>query len=561
MKKPDWDRIQEIYHEARKRARAERRAFVEQLSEGNTILAGEVLELLALDDPSFLDEPIAHLPLAPSEEKVVGETIGERYFIEKELGGGGMSRVYFARDLRVNRKAVVIKILSQELMEHPYARQKFEQEVEALSRIRHTGVIEVFDKGKLDDDRPYFAMQFIDGKDLRSQILPDGMNLEHAASILKQVGTALQHVHQKGIFHRDLKPENILLRRGTDSVVLIDFGIAQITDSDVAPITTDGQSAGTVMYMSPEQLRREEVTAASDIYAMAVIAYEMATGRRPFSHASESQLVERQRRGVDVKPGVLRPDLSPKAQDVILRGLSFKPEGRYQNAKQFGDELAQAFLDSRRRRPRKPWWKAATFVLGLALLSFGIYKYCQHPPPTNHSFSYYVTVQRMRDGQPYENSFRSHGDEMYDSGDSFRLTVSTPVPAYLYVFKEGPPEQNNTSFTMIYPKQATNNGSPSVGANQSVQSDSFTFRGLPGAENFWIAWSTSPIVELDAAISEAFKHPDGGLTGQTLVAVRQYLKAKEAEINTTTYNYNANKTAVVRGKRDLLVTLAQFKHR
>src|SRR6185436_14007184 len=102
MKKPDWDRIQEIYHQARKLSRTERRAFVERLSEGNTVLAREILELLALDDPSFLEEPIAHLPLTPSEENVVGKTIGERYFIEKELGGGGMSRVYFAHDLNVN---------------------------------------------------------------------------------------------------------------------------------------------------------------------------------------------------------------------------------------------------------------------------------------------------------------------------------------------------------------------------------------------------------------------------------------------------------------------------
>jgi hypothetical protein len=114
---------------------------------------------------------------------------------------------------------------------------------------------------------------------------------------------------------------------------------------------------------------------------------------------------------------------------------------------------------------------------------------------------------------------------------------------------------------MVYPNQAINNGSASVGGNQSVESRWFTFTGPPGAENFWLVWSTAPVSELEAATSEVNKHPDGALTGQTLVSIKQFLIAKKAEIDATTYNYNANQTAVVRARRDLLVTLAQFKHR
>lgn len=565
MKKPDWDWIQEIYHEARKMPPSKRSDFVKQACGGDTVLASYVMELLAGDDESFLDPPF-NLPLTSSEDNLVGETIGERYFIEKELGHGGMSRVYFARDRKVNGKAVVIKILSRKLSEHTYARQKFKQEVEALSRIRHTGVVDVSDRGELDDGRPYFVMQFVDGENLRSQIPSEGMNLERAASILKQIGVALEHVHENSVLHRDLKPENIMLRRGTDSVVLIDFGIAKVTDSAVAPTTSDGQSAGTLMYMSPEQLRSERLTTASDIYSMSVIAYEMVTGRRPFNPTSPSELLECQRSGVDVKPVALRRNLPPKAQEVILRGLLFKPSARYQNAKQFGDDLAQALLDSRVRANGQLWLRAAIVVLGVALISFGIYQYIirppKPPPPSaNRSFSYYLTVQEMHDGRPYREPFRSHGEETYEKGDKFRLTVSTPVPAYLYIFNEGPPEPRDTSFKLIYPNRTINEGSASVGANQSVQSDWITFDGPAGAENFWIVWSTSPVVELDPAISEAFKRPDGGITGPTLVAAKQYLTAKKAEIDATTYNYNANATAIVRAKRDMLVALAQFKYR
>jgi serine/threonine protein kinase len=561
LKKPDWDRIQEIYHEARKLACPERRAFVEEACKGDTVIARDVLDLLALDEESFMEPPV-NLPLAPAVDDLVERTISERYFMEKELGSGGMSRVYLARDVRVNGKTVVIKVLSLDLLEHPYARQKFEQEVEALARIHHISVVEVFDKGELPDGRPYFVMEFIDGESLRTHISPnEGMNLEHVASILRQIGSALEHVHQSSVFHRDLKPENIMLRRGTDKIVLIDFGVAKVTDSVIATTTVNGQSAGTLAYMSPEQLRGERLTSASDIYTMGIIAYEMVTGRRPFNPTSPAQLLELQRAGVTVKPVALRPNLPRKAQEVILRGMLFKPASRYQNAKQFGDSLAQALSYSDVGEKKKQWLKPLMTVLVVVLVSFVIYKVIigngERPP--NRSFNYFLTVQKMHDGQPHKTPIKSHGEEIYESGDKFRLTVSTPVPAFLYIFHEGRTE-NEISFKMIYPRQATK-GAASLGADQSFESEWMTFSGSAGAENFWIVWSTSPVAELESVIGEEFKNSDGALTGQTLVAVKQYLIAKEAEIDATTYNYNANQTAVVRARRDLLVALAQFRHR
>jgi len=547
MKKPDWDRIQEIYHEARTLPRVEQRAFVERVSEGNQILAGMVIELLAHDPSSFLEPPIA-LHLASSEDDLVGTTIDDRYFIEKELGSGGMSEVYLARDLRVNRKPVVAKILSLELMEHPYARQKFEQEVEALARIHHDGVVEVFDKGELRDGRPYFVMEFIGGENVRSQTPSKGMNMKRAASILKQIGSALEHVHKNNVFHRDLKPENIMLKHGTDSVVLIDFGIAKVTDSVVAPGTAIGESAGTLMYMSPEQLRSEEITAASDIYSMAVVAYEIVTGQRPFNPISREELLEQQA-GVDV---ALNRHLPAKVRAALHRGLAIDSAARYQNAKEFGDDLARALQ-------RNQWPRVAIIVLCIALVALGISIIPSSKPP-NRSFDYFLTVQRMRDGRPYLTPRKSHGEEIFDSGDNVRLTVATPVEAFLYIFKEGSLKENSASFKMIFPRQGTNNGSASLGADQSVDADWMTFEGPPGVENFWMVWSTAPVKELEDVKKEAYDNA-GGLTGDTLVRVKQYLTKKKAEIDATTFNYNGNQTAVVRARHDLLVVLAQFKHR
>lgn len=553
MTGPDEDRVQDIYDEARKLPPAERRAFVEKAAAGNTEVARDVLDLLNLDDEGFMEPPF-RIPLAPLEDALVGETIGERYLIEKEFGGGGMSRVYLARDLRINGKAVVIKVLSPELLEHPHIPQKFEQEVEALSRIHHTGVVEVFDKGELPDGRPYFVMEFIAGDTLRSQILPnEEMNLDHAASILRQIGAALEQIHQQGIFHRDLKPENIMVRRGTDKIVLIDFGIANVTDPMVAVSPGDELTVGTLVYMSPEHLRRDVVTAASDVFSMAVVAYEMVTGRRPFNADSTEEQLKLQSAGVAIKPIALRPNLPLPAQDVILRGLSFKSQARYQNANQFGDSLANALIRPH-VAPLPKWLYVLLLILGI---SFGVYKYCGVPP--NRSFDYFLTVQQMRGNEPYQAPFRSHGDEPFYKGDKFRLTVFTPVDAYLYIFKDAPPASTD-GFRIIYPARAAP-GAANLGANQPFNAEWMTFSDLADAENFWLVWSTSPVPELESVTSDPSNHSDKGITGQTLISLKQYLTTRKAEIDAITYNYNANKTAVVRAKRDLIVALAQFKHR
>lgn len=560
MKELNWDQIQEIYHEALKLPPAERSAFIARAANENPALMRELQELVSVGASlgDFLKTPIAELPLNALVEDLTGTNIKGRYVIQRELGRGGMGQLYLAADQEAHGKPVVLKFLLRELLENGYALQKFKDESKALSLIHHPNVVEVTDTGD-HNGRPFFVMQYIDGETLDQRIPKEGMRLQHAASILKQVGAALEHVHQKGIFHRDLKPSNIMLRRGTDSVVLVDFGIAKVNNADQSAATVTEFSPGTPVYMSPEQIDDQEITAASDIYAMAVVAYEMVTGRLPFERASRSDSLKARRNGPKLKPKVLRPGLSQKAQDEILHGLAFKPAARYQNAKQFGDNLAQALLEQHGRRV--PWQRVAMIVFGVALLSVGtyLYKTWRVVQPPNRSVSYFLTVQRTRGGQPYQSPFRSHGEETFDGGDNYRLTVTTPVDAFLYVFKEEAPKENGTSFRMLFPRPPTNQGSASLGADQSVESDWMTFGESPGVENFWIVWSTTPVAELEAVKNEAFR--DGGLTGDTLVGVKQYLMKKNAEIQATTFNYHGTQTATVRARHDLLVALAQFKHR
>ena len=275
--------------------------------------------------------------------------IDGRYLIERELGRGGIGVVYFARDQQLMGKPVVIKILLEQVFETDadgWVKKKFRQEVEALARIDHPGVVGVLQTGEMADGRPYLVMQYIEGKNLRSVMKAEGMNLHHIAQIVRQIGQALTSAHDRGIYHRDLKPENIMLQAlGEDEehVKLIDFGVATVKDSQVAANRPTTMVAGTVGYMAPEQMIGKP-SASSDIYALGVIAYEMVTGRRPFNPESPYQLLEMQRDGVRVKPSDLRPSLPEGAQAVILKALSFEQQERPARARDFGEELSRGLL-------------------------------------------------------------------------------------------------------------------------------------------------------------------------------------------------------------------------
>lgn len=621
MERPLWNRIQEIYHLTLPIPRSERSAFLAGACNGEQLLVREVNSLLRADDAAdgFLESPIFELGLqvisssnrndgrirsAEPGDSLVGTTIDGRYLVQEEIGHGGIGKVYLARDVTLHNRRVVIKVLLQASLSDPYLMTKFRQEVEALSRIDHPNVVSVLGAGELSDGKPYIAMQYVDGVTLRSKISSEGMDLERAALILKQIGTALDYVHDKGIFHRDLKPENILLQLltgGTEWVKVVDFGIAKVKDSVVAPSTANKVPVGTVLYMSPEQLRGgERITAASDIYSMAVIAYEMITGRRPFNPSSAPQLLEMHREGVRLNPIDLRPGLSTEARAILLRALSFDPAARYQNAAEFGDQLARALTEDAKpiSGPRKYSADAETIqpdVLphpprtGLSMRSYlfggfliivvgigigiGIY-YKGHltppdkqtaanpaPSPAERSFNYSLTVRQMRGGKPYKDDFESAGREPFGTGDKFRLNITSPEPGFVYLFNEGSPSRSGPSFTIVYPTPATNEGLATLGAHQTIRTNWNTFAGETGSENFWIVWSLFQVPELEAAKAEAFKHPQGGLTGENLLATRRFLTMKQKEVKTHYTTDNENHQTTVRGNGDLLVRMVEFQHR
>jgi serine/threonine protein kinase len=595
-------------------------------------------------------------PTVPGQtQPLIGATLDGRYFIERSLGQGGMGQVYLAKDLQLHSRAVVVKLLLEETCQDEYILKKFRQEMEALSRIHHPGVIGIIDSGELADGKPFIVMEYVDGVNLRSVLKPEGMNLERAAGIIKQMGRALSAAHDKGIFHRDLKPENIMLQdlgHDEELVKIIDFGIAKIKQSVIAPSTATTATAGTIGYMAPEQLCAKPVAAAADVYSLGVIAYEMVAGRRPFNPETPFELLEMQRAGVRIKPVDLRPSLSLQAQQSILKALSFETKERYLTAREFGDELARALvneevtlgLHDRRSqelqqtiassgpptfpgsptapqeiipvqaqpdwpatfehslgapqpppagKPRltfslnTPWLKIAVGLFSFAIVALALYPVlytnrssksvstantsnaptASEPMPLaaapgypQQMLTYWLTVQKMRNGKPYEEPFESSGQEVFENGYGFRLNATAPQPGYLYVFNEGATASGDMSFTIIYPTPITNGGSAMVNGNQPIQTNWNRFGGQAGTEEFWMVWSTTPVAELEAARDAAFKNEKGKITDASLLkTVRQFLM-KHSDPKPDVSKDRLKQQTMVRGG-DPLVQLVELVHR
>ncbi len=296
-------------------------------------------------------------------------TIQNRYVLERKLGVGALGVVFLARDYfdpahENLSRPVALKFLKDQATD--YIRRKFEQEKEALCRIRHPFVVEVLDAGVLEEGVPWFAMQYIAGLSLRDAIVLHarggaGLDFPLVGRWIRQLGQAISAAHAVGVFHRDLKPENVMLQKVGESeyqIKIIDFGFAKVEDS-LFEGSSSNLTSGTPCYMAPEQLFGNS-TPASDIFTLGTIAYEMLTGTPPFPVSSESlagrlaEMAERYQREQFVPPRGLRPDLPPDADELICRSLSFDPGQRPSGADFFGEELERRLWGSAARHARTP---------------------------------------------------------------------------------------------------------------------------------------------------------------------------------------------------------------
>jgi len=287
-----------------------------------------------------------------TQEKLINKRLNEGYEFERELGRGAFGVTYLARDRKIHSRRVVVKFLREpdgRSFDNPSFRSMFERETKALARIEHPFVVDIYEYGWSPEGQPFIVMQYVEGKTLRAAMRGRAIEPKRAANIVSQLGSALSAVHRAGVVHRDLKPENVMLQSsygedyGEEFAILIDFGIAKVEDSR-ARQSHQETLKGTLVYMAPEQLRGYPVP-ASDVWALGVVAYELVTGRRPFSAADVIELKDAPPTESFIESKASCPELSKAAQSVIIKALSYDPDHRYAHAHEMGQEFLQAVVE------------------------------------------------------------------------------------------------------------------------------------------------------------------------------------------------------------------------
>ena len=269
-----------------------------------------------------------------SLEAMAGTILEDKYRLIRVLGSGAMAHVYEAEQIRLGR-SVAVKIMRVALVSDKRSIERFRTEALAASRINHPNAIAIYDVGVTRESVPYMVMEHLRGTTLAQGLADKNFSVERIVSVGAQILSALEEAHGCGVIHRDLKSENVVLetrRDGSDFVKVLDFGIAAFVGS------ADQSIVGTPEYMAPEQIRGEPPHAATDIYAMGIMLYEMVCGRTPFAGVALSALLERHLTEIPAPPSRIA-SCPPALEDVILRALEKEPKRRFGDAREMRGAL------------------------------------------------------------------------------------------------------------------------------------------------------------------------------------------------------------------------------
>jgi eukaryotic-like serine/threonine-protein kinase len=349
MQTIDWQTIEDIFFEAVGLPVEERDSFVKMKSGTNPDLYSEVCVLLENDSRKdvFLDEPLFTLGaqiLALDNETLLKQTEFASYKLHKLLGRGGMGLVLLGEDTKLNR-LVALKFLPAELTDNFENVRRFQNEARAASNVSHQNVAHIYDF-KEAEGRYFLVMEYVPGRSLREIIKQGAISPDIAFDITLQIASALSAAHKSGIIHRDIKPENIIVK--DDGLVkVLDFGLAKSMDFDEfddsaenALKTEKGLIMGTTAYMSPEQVRGQEVDKTGDIWSLGIVLYEMLTGKRPFEGDTRSDTIAAILTNEAPPITAFHAGIAARLDRIMLKVLHKNRADRFQNAQDFAEELS-----------------------------------------------------------------------------------------------------------------------------------------------------------------------------------------------------------------------------
>lgn len=274
--------------------------------------------------------------------------IAGRYQLNKLIGSGGMADVYVAHDSVLGRK-VAIKVLNEELAANKKFSQRFKQEAKSASSMDHPNIVKVLDAGETSETDAagvkhtyaYLVMEYVDGLELSKLVARGPLKVPEAIRVTKELLSAVEFAHNKGIIHRDIKPDNIMLTR-SGNVKVLDFGIARAVAETFDDIATTTSILGTAAYFSPEQAQGQKVDIRTDLYAVGIVLFEMLTGKVPFSGDTAVAVAHQHIHAHPPAPSSLNPKVSLALDQVVFTALAKDKADRFQTTAEFGRELRAA---------------------------------------------------------------------------------------------------------------------------------------------------------------------------------------------------------------------------